>query len=118
MERRQGLVGGTAEYQHDQGAGEDEGGFEIADAGNRVLRRSSSCYRPAQLQEDRMRTQIVMDATGDTRHHFDPTDPTAVAQAERRFIELKRAGFIAAKRTGNGASELIREFDPNAQETL
>jgi hypothetical protein len=76
------------------------------------------CYRGTQPQEDLMRTLIVMDATGDTRHHFDPTDPTAVAQAERRFLELKQAGFIAAKRTGNGTSELIREFDPNAHETL
>jgi hypothetical protein len=55
------------------------------------------CYRAAQLQEDQMLTQIVMDATGDTRHHFDPTDPAAVAQAERRFLELKQAGSIAAK---------------------
>jgi hypothetical protein len=76
------------------------------------------CYRGAQLQEGLMHTQIVMDATGDTRHHFDPSDPTAVGQAGRRFVELKQAGFIAAKRTGNGTSELIREFDPNAQETL
>jgi hypothetical protein len=76
------------------------------------------CYRAEQLQENLMRTQIVMDSTGDTRHHFDPSDPTAVAEAERRFLELKQAGFIAAKRTGKGPSELIREFDPNAQETL
>jgi hypothetical protein len=76
------------------------------------------CYRVAQLQEDLMRTQIVMDSTGDTRHHFDSTDSTAVAQAETRFLELKQAGFIAAKRTENGTSELIREFDPNAEETL
>jgi hypothetical protein len=76
------------------------------------------CYLAEQLQEDLMRTQIVMDSTGDTRHHFDPSDPTAVAEAERRFLELKQAGFIAAKRTGKGTSEVIREFDPNAQETL
>jgi hypothetical protein len=76
------------------------------------------CYRGAQPQEGLMRTQLVMDFTGDTRHHFDPTDATAVAQAERRFLELKQAGFITAKRTGNGTSELIQEFDPNAQETL
>jgi hypothetical protein len=31
---------------------------------------------------------------------------------------LTDAGFIAAKRTGVGTSELIRRFDPNAQETL
>jgi hypothetical protein len=65
-----------------------------------------------------MRTQIVMDASGDTRHQFDPDDPSAVAEAERRFRELTGAGFAAAKRTGNGTSELIREFDPAAQETV
>jgi hypothetical protein len=42
-----------------------------------------------------MRTQIIMDSTGDTRYYFDPTDPAAVAEAERRFVELKQAGFIA-----------------------
>jgi hypothetical protein len=41
-----------------------------------------------------------------------------VAEAERRFTELIGAGFIAAKRTGNGTSELIRKFDPSAQETV
>jgi hypothetical protein len=65
-----------------------------------------------------MHTQIVMDATGDTRHHFDAGDPRAVAEAERRFMELREAGYIAAKRTGRGTSELVREFDPTAKETL
>jgi hypothetical protein len=32
-----------------------------------------------------MHTQIVMDATGDTRHHFDANDQTAVAAAEQRL---------------------------------
>jgi hypothetical protein len=41
-----------------------------------------------------------------------------VAEAESRFVELTGAGFIAAKRTGNGTSELIRRFDPSAQETV
>jgi hypothetical protein len=68
--------------------------------------------------EDLMRTQIVMDTSGDTRHHFDPGDAIAVAEAERRFVELTVAGFIAAKRTGSGTSELIRRFDPSAQETV
>jgi hypothetical protein len=65
-----------------------------------------------------MPSQIVMDATGDTRHHFDMNDGAAVAEAERRFEELTEAGFIAAKRTGAGASELIRRFDANVEETL
>jgi len=65
-----------------------------------------------------MHAQIVMDATGDTRHHFDANDQAAVAEAEKRFMQLTDAGFIAAKRTGAGTSELIRKFDPTAEETL
>jgi hypothetical protein len=65
-----------------------------------------------------MRTQIVMDATGDTRHQFDADDHAAVADAQRRFVELTRAGYIAAKRTESGTSELLRKFDPTAEETL
>jgi hypothetical protein len=65
-----------------------------------------------------MRTQIVMDATGDTRHHFDANDQAAVTEAEQRFMELTRAGYIAARRTGSGALELVRKFAPTAEETL
>jgi hypothetical protein len=65
-----------------------------------------------------MPNQIVMDHTGDTRRYFDSSDPAAVRDAERRFAELTGAGFTAAKRTGNGTSELIRAFDPGAEETL
>jgi hypothetical protein len=69
-------------------------------------------------QEDAMSTHIVMDTTGDTRHEFDPADPSAVMEAERRFLELKKAGYTAAKRTGNGRSELLGHFDPTVQEAL
>jgi hypothetical protein len=65
-----------------------------------------------------MPSQVVMDATGDTRHEFDLEDEAAVAEARKRFQELTEAGFIAAKRTGIGRSELIRRFDPSAEETL
>ena len=65
-----------------------------------------------------MHTQIIMDATGDTRHDFDASDQRAVADAEGRFLKLKKAGYIAAKRTGSGTSELVREFDPTVKETL
>jgi hypothetical protein len=33
-------------------------------------------------------------------------------------MELTRAGYIAEKRTGSGTSELVRKFDPTAEETL
>jgi hypothetical protein len=65
-----------------------------------------------------MATQIVMDATGDTRHEFDPADAAAVAEAENCFRELTGAGFTAAVRNANGRSELIRSFDPDAEETV
>jgi hypothetical protein len=65
-----------------------------------------------------MHFQIVMDTSGDTRHQFNPADESAVAEAERRFSELIGSGFIAAKRTGYGTSERVRQFDPTAKETL
>jgi hypothetical protein len=65
-----------------------------------------------------MPAQIVVDRTGDTRHEFDPADVAAVAEAEARFKELTTAGFTAALRKGEGRSELVRAFDPTAEETL
>jgi hypothetical protein len=65
-----------------------------------------------------MAVQIVMDRTGDTRHHFNPSDVGAVAAAEARFMELTGAGFTAAKRAGEGKSAVLRSFDPTAEETL
>jgi hypothetical protein len=38
--------------------------------------------------------------------------------AERLFRELSKAGYTAAKRTGDGTSEMIRQFDPTVKETL
>jgi hypothetical protein len=65
-----------------------------------------------------MATQIVMDHTGDSRHQFDPADDAAVAEAEERFKMLTGAGFTAAKRLGEGKSEVLKTFDPTAEETL
>ena len=65
-----------------------------------------------------MHTQIVMDHTGDSRHNFNPNDYVEVLDARRRFRELTEAGYTAAKKTGNGTSEVVRQFDPTATETL
>jgi hypothetical protein len=65
-----------------------------------------------------MAVQIVMDHTGDTRHQFDRADVHAVAAAEARFKELTGAGFTAAKRLGEGKSQVLKSFDPTAEETL
>jgi hypothetical protein len=51
--------------------------------------------------EDSMHTLVIMDHTGDGRHHFDPNDYVEVLDAERRFRELSKVGYTAAKRTGS-----------------
>jgi hypothetical protein len=66
-----------------------------------------------------MATQIVMDHTGDTRHHFDAADIEALSKAEERFNHLTGLGFTAAVRAdGSGDVTVTRSFDPNAKETL
>jgi hypothetical protein len=70
------------------------------------------------LRTEDTTVQIVMDPTGDTRHEFNTADASALAEAERRFKQLTGAGFTAAARTADGRSELIRHFDPTAEETI
>ena len=65
-----------------------------------------------------MAVQIVMDHSGDTRHHFDATDKKALSDAERRFNALTGAGFTGAVRQANGDVSLMRSFDPTAEETV
>ena len=65
-----------------------------------------------------MATQIVMDATGDTRHEFDATDSIALAEAEERFRQLTGTGFTAAVRQADGQTRVVRSFDPAAEETV
>jgi hypothetical protein len=65
-----------------------------------------------------MATQIVMNHTGDARHHFDAEDVRAVLKAEERFKELTLVGFTPAVRTPSGEVALTRTFDPTAEETL
>jgi len=65
-----------------------------------------------------MATQVVMDHTGDTRHHFDANNPQALQEAEERFRQLTGAGFTAATRNSSGEPVITRKFDPAAEETL
>ena len=56
-----------------------------------------------------MAIQIVMDRTGDSRHHFDPRDAQEVAKAERRFYELTNARLHrrGADRSGSGPADPV-----------
>jgi hypothetical protein len=65
-----------------------------------------------------MATQIVMDHSGDSRHHFDAKDLKALAEAERRFKVLTGSGFTAATRQANGDVSLVRSFDSKAEEKV
>jgi hypothetical protein len=65
-----------------------------------------------------MAIQIVMDLTGDTRHHFDPRNADELVKAEERFKNLTGRGFTAAKRTSLGETTKLRSFDPTAEETV
>ena len=65
-----------------------------------------------------MSTQIKMDHTGDTRYDVNPKDALSVKQAMERFDQLIAEGFTAAKKTGPGTSEVTREYDPTAEETI
>jgi hypothetical protein len=66
-----------------------------------------------------MSVQIVMDRSGDTRHEFDPSDPTAVAHAQKHFQQLTDRGFWAVALGKDGErGELVRTFDPAVERTL
>jgi hypothetical protein len=63
-------------------------------------------------------TTIVMDRTGDSRHHSDKTDLEALSKAEERFERLTGLGFTSAARSASGDVVVIRTFDANAAETV
>ena len=66
-----------------------------------------------------MHLQIVMNCNGDTRHEFDPADLSSLAIAEARFQALTGKGFLAvALGKDGGPGELVRKFDPKAEQTL
>ncbi len=65
-----------------------------------------------------MKTHIIMDRRGDTRHEFDPASPLALAEAEARFRDLTGRGFRAVARGKDCNSVLMRGFDPEVEQTL
>jgi hypothetical protein len=63
-----------------------------------------------------MPTHIVMDRSGDTRHHFTAAD---AAVAEKRFHELTQRGFTAIALGENGAeNRVLKKFDQDVERTL
>ena len=65
-----------------------------------------------------MKTHIIMDRRGDTRHEFDATCPVALVEAEKRFRDLTGKGFRAVALGRDGNNVLMRGFDPEVEQTL
>ena len=66
-----------------------------------------------------MAVQIVMDHTGDTRHHFNSSDSAATTLAATRFQELLNRGFWAvALAPGGLPGRILRQFEPDVEQTL
>ena len=65
-----------------------------------------------------MKTHIIMDRRGDTRHEFDAACPLALAEAEARFRDLTGRGFRAVALGKDGNNVLMRGFDPAVEQTL
>ena len=65
----------------------------------------------------KLHAHIVMNVHGDTRHTFNPEIEVEVREAMKRFDELLKT-HIAARRLGDGKSELVRRFDPAHEEVL
>lgn len=66
-----------------------------------------------------MPVQVIMDRYGDSRHFFETDDRQSMYQAEARFKELTRKGFIAVAPGKSGEpGHLLSGFDAQAEETL
>ena len=65
-----------------------------------------------------MKTHIIMDRRGDTWHEFDAACPVALAEAEKRFRDLTGKGFRAVALGRDGNNVLMRDFDPEVEQTL
>ena len=65
-----------------------------------------------------MHRQFVMNHSGHDEHAFDPTNKVDVDKAKERFDQITDAGYTAATRNDDGSATVVRQFDPNAKETL
>ena len=65
----------------------------------------------------RLHAHIVMDVNGDTRHTFNPESEVEAREAMKRFDDLLKT-HIAARRLGEGRTELVRSFSVADEEVL
>lgn len=59
----------------------------------------------------------ILDRTGDTKLAFDPADPEAVSEIERRFNALMAQNFVAFD-VSTQPGRILTVFDPQATEVI
>ncbi len=62
-----------------------------------------------------MSVLTVLDHTGDTRLEWDASRPDEVAAARASYDKLKAKSYLAYRVTASGEREVIRQFDPAAE---
>jgi hypothetical protein len=65
-----------------------------------------------------MSTIKVMGSDGHSTLVFDPEVEEEVSAAHLEFDRLIAAGYRGATVTGPGQSEIVKKFDPHAEETI
>jgi hypothetical protein len=74
---------------------------------------------PAEERKVMTNSLHFLDATGDTRIEWNPSDPDEVAMARKAFKEAKDKKMLVYRvGAGNQPSELMREFDPRAERII
>lgn len=64
-------------------------------------------------------TLTIMDHTGDSTVEFNPQDLASVDHARNQFDQLRKKNYLAFLGGKDGKpAELIRAFDPNAENTV
>lgn len=65
----------------------------------------------------KMHLMRILDATGDSRLSYDPSDDSSVAEMEERFNRLMERSFVAFD-VSTQPGRVITKFDPNASEII
>lgn len=61
----------------------------------------------------------ILDATGDTKLIWSPSNPDEVENARRTFNDLKAKGYLAYSVSADGSKgSVLTAFDPNAEKII
>jgi hypothetical protein len=70
------------------------------------------------MGEQNRGTLIIMDGRGDTEVHWGIDNEAEVVAARSAFGDLRRRGYLAYRLRGGRPGEVLREFDPEAEQIV